>query len=210
MAPTLGTTVRVPRLVVVTDRHATAGRDLVEVIDRALDAGLPAVQLRDKDLSGAALFRLAERLRAATARAGALLFVNDRVDVARAVGADGVQLGAASLPVDVARTLLAPTALVGASVHELEEIAETTADFAVFGPIFDTPSKRGYGAPQGPARLREATSRTRVPVLAIGGIDGSNVEAVRAAGAYGVAVIRAILQATDPNATTRALLAAMH
>jgi thiamine-phosphate pyrophosphorylase len=210
MATTHSTTDRIPRLLLVTDRHATAGRDLVDVVARALDAGLPAVQLRDKDLPGSALFDLAERLRAATARMRALLFVNDRVDVARAVGADGVQLGAASLPVEAARALLASTALVGASVHTLEEVAETAADFAVFGPIFETPSKRPYGAPQGLDRLREAAACARAPVLAIGGIEASNVEAVRAAGAHGVAVVRAVLAAADPNAATRTLLAAMH
>jgi thiamine-phosphate pyrophosphorylase len=210
MATTHSTTARIPKLLLVTDRHATAGRDLVDVVERALDAGLPAVQLRDKDLPGGALFRVAERLRIATARTGALLFVNDRIDVARAVGADGVQLGAASLPVDAARALLGATALVGASVHTLDEVAETAADFVVFGPVFDTPSKRAFGPPQGTARLRAATTRAGVPVLAIGGVEPANVVAVRAAGAHGVAVIRAILVAPDPATATRTLIASMH
>src|SRR5687767_69696 len=111
MAATNSTDPRVPKLVLVTDRHATGGRDLVGVVEQALAAGLPAVQLRDKDLPGRALFALAERLRDATRRTGALLFVNDRVDVARAVGADGVQLGASTIPVDAARALLPPGAL---------------------------------------------------------------------------------------------------
>src|SRR5439155_26017354 len=89
---------RIPGLVLVTDRHASAGRDLVAVVAAALDAGLPAVQLRDKDLPGGPLFALAERLRAAAAQTGALLFVNDRLDVALAVGADGVHLGGGSVP----------------------------------------------------------------------------------------------------------------
>ena len=92
MTATHSTNPRIPKLFLVTDRTATGGRDLVAVVEQALAAGLPAVQLRDKDLPGRALFHLAERLRAATHRSGALLFVNDRVDVARAVGADGVQL----------------------------------------------------------------------------------------------------------------------
>jgi thiamine-phosphate pyrophosphorylase len=210
MATTHGTTARIPTVLLVTDRHATAGRDLVDVVARALDAGLPAVQLRDKDLPGRLLFHLAERLRDVTARAGALLFVNDRVDVACAVGADGVHLGAAALPVAVARSLLPAAALVGASVHALDEVAATSADFVVFGPVFDTPSKRAYGAPQGPDRLRDAVSRARVPVLAIGGVEPSNVDTVRAAGADGVAVVRAILAASDPGAATRTLLDVMH
>ena len=107
----------VPPLVLVTDRHATAGRDLVAVVCAALDGGVPAVQLREKDLPGGPLLALAERLRTATAARGALLLVNDRVDVAVAVGADGVQLGTGALPVVEARRLLPPGTLVGVSTH---------------------------------------------------------------------------------------------
>jgi thiamine-phosphate pyrophosphorylase len=210
MATTDSAIGRVPKLLLVTDRHATAGRDLATVVVRALDAGLPAVQLRDKDLPGRVLFALAERLRAATAATGALLFVNDRVDVARAVGADGVQLGTGALPVAVARTLLAPAALVGESAHGLDEVRASTADFVVFGPVYETPSKRGFGPPQGPSRLAAAAAVAPCPILAIGGIEASNVVAVRAAAAHGVAVVRAILAAPDPADATRTLLATMH
>src|SRR2546430_17085324 len=116
-----------PRLVLVTGRHGTA------VVEAALDAGLPAVQLRDKDLPGRPLLALAERLRAATARTGALLFVNDRIDVALAAGADGVQLGTGSVPVEVARRLLPPRALVGVSTHAPREAAPA-ADLSLVGP----------------------------------------------------------------------------
>lgn len=208
MAATDSTNPRVPTLLLVTDRHATGGRDLVGVVEQALAGGLPAVQLRDKDLPGRMLFALAERLRDLTRRAGALLFVNDRVDVARAVGADGVQLGASTLPVDVARGLLPAGALVGESTHGLDEIRASRADFVIFGPVYDTPSKRAYGPPQG-ERLRDAVGASRVPVLAIGGIGPSELGAVRDAGVHGVAVVRAILSAPDPAVATRALLA-MH
>jgi thiamine-phosphate pyrophosphorylase len=206
MPATPSTNARIPKLVLVTDRHATAGRDLLSVVEHALGAGLPAVQLRDKDLPGRALFHLAERLRDATRRAGALLFVNDRVDVARAVGADGVQLGAATLPVDTARALLPPDALVGESTHTLEEVRDTHADFVVFGPVFDTPSKHAYGPPQGD-RLGAAVATSRIALLAIGGIEPANVGTIWAAGVHGVAVIRAILAASDPAGATRSLLA---
>lgn len=192
----------------MTDRHATGGRALVGVVTRALDAGLPAVQLRDKDLPGRDLFALAERLREATRRAGALLFVNDRVDVACAVDADGVQVGAASLPVAVARALL-PSGAIGASTHTLAEVVGTTADFVVFGPVYDTPSKRAFGPPQGEARLREAVAAARVPLLAIGGVDPPAVARLRAAGAHGVAIVRAVLAAPDPGAATHAFLDAL-
>lgn len=195
----------VPRLLLVTDRHATGGRDLVDVVAAALDAGLPAVQLREKDLSARRLLALAERLRAVTARAGALLLVNDRVDVAVAAGADGVHLGGGSMPVDDARRLLPSGALIGVSTHAAAEVHRTTADYAVFGPVRATPSKAAFGPPQGIERLREATAVASVPVLAIGGIEPDDVPAMRVAGAFGVAVIRAILAASDPGAATRAL-----
>jgi len=188
-----------PRLVLITDRHGTA------VVEAALDAGLPAVQLRDKDLPGRPLLALAERLRAATARTGALLFVNDRVDVALAVGADGVQLGTGSMPADVARRLLPAGTLIGVSTHAPGE-ASAGADFALFGPVWATPSKTGA---QGEDRLREAVRAAAIPVLAIGGVTAERIAAARAAGAAGVAVIRAILAAPDPRTATRALLAAL-
>jgi len=199
----------VPNLVLVTDRNATAGRDLGDVVAAALDAGLPAVQLRDRDLPGRPLLALAERLRLLTARAGALLLVNDRVDVAVAAGADGVHLGGASMPVDVARRLLPPGALVGVSTHAVPEVAAATADFAFFGPVHATPSKAAFRPPQGVARLREAVAVARIPVLAIGGITRPHIPDLRAAGAAGVAVIRAILSADDPGSATRALLEAL-
>jgi thiamine-phosphate pyrophosphorylase len=201
--------VPVPRLVLVTDRRATAGRDLVDVVSAALEAGLPAVQLREKDLPGGPLLVLAERLRAVTARAGALFLVNDRVDVAIAAGADGVHLGGGSMPVADARALLPPGALVGVSTHAPEELI-TTADFVFFGPVHATPSKAAFGPPQGEARLAAAVRAARVPVVAIGGVTAANAVAARAAGAAGVAVIRAILEAPDPAAATRALLDATH
>jgi len=196
---------RIPALVLVTDRTATGDRDLVAVVETALAAGLPAVQLREKDLPGRPLLALAERLRAATARAGALLFVNDRVDVAIAVDADGVHLGAASMPAAAARVLVGAERLIGVSTHTPGEAAPD-ADFAFFGPVWETPSKSGA---QGTARLAEAVRTASVPVLAIGGVTAARVADARAAGAAGVAVIRAILAAPDPSAATRAILAAL-
>jgi thiamine-phosphate pyrophosphorylase len=197
-----------PQLVLVTDRHATRGRDLLAVVEAALDAGLPAVQLRDKDLSGRTLWALAERLRLATRRTGAAFFVNDRVDIALAVGADGVHLGHASLPVAVARTLVGPAVGIGVSTHAPADVARAAAnggDFVVFGPVFATPGK----TPVGPDALGAAIRAAPIPVLAIGGIGLGEVPAIRAAGAHGAAVIRAILAADDPAAATRALLAAL-
>ena len=188
----------------VTDRRATGDRDLVAVVDAALDAGLPAVQLREKDLPGHPLLALAEELRAATTRAGALLFVNDRIDVAIAVGADGVHLGGGSVPVTVARGLVGPDALIGVSTHAPGE-APAGADFAFFGPVWETPGKTAVGT----ERLAEAVRAAPLPVLAIGGVTPARMAAVRAAGAAGVAVLRAILAAPDVARATRELLAAL-
>jgi thiamine-phosphate pyrophosphorylase len=199
----------VPRLVLVTDRHATAGRPLRDVVAAALDGGLPAVQLREKDLGGGALYALAEQLREVTARARALLLVNDRVDVALAVGADGVHLGGGAMPADVARGLMPPGALIGVSTHAPGEAAATAADFLHFGPVYRTPSKMAFGPPQGEARLRQAVEASPIPVLAVGGITVREARAVRDTGAAGAAVIRAILSADDPAAATRGLLDAL-
>lgn len=197
----------IPKLVLVTDRHATGGRELIEVVQAALDAGLPAVQLRDKDLSGGALFTLAERLRSATASSGALLLVNGRVDVAVAVGADGVQLGTGALAVAEARRLLPSGTLVGVSTHSAAEVVDAAAagaDFVLFGAVFGTPGKKALG----PEALTTAVRAASLPVLAIGGVTAAEIPALRRSGAAGVAVIRAILAAHDPGAATRTLLEA--
>jgi thiamine-phosphate pyrophosphorylase len=195
----------------VTDRRATAGRPLIEVVERCLAAGLPAVQLREKDLAAGELLDLARALRGATARHGARLLVNDRVDVALAVAADGVQLPEAGLPPAVGRGLIGPDRLLGVSTHSPEAVGaagEAGADFVLFGPVYDTPSKRAFGEPRGPGSLAVACRGARVPVLAIGGVTAARVPELAGAGAAGVAVIRALLEAGDPAAATRELLAA--
>jgi thiamine-phosphate pyrophosphorylase len=204
----------VPLLYVVTDRHATAGRPLVDVVRAAL-AGLPAedrggvaISLRDKDLDVRALVALARELGAVTRAAGARLFVNDRLDVALAVGADGVDLGGRSLtPADVAR--VAPTLAVAVSTHDRAEVEAAAragnVRFAVFGPVWDTPSKRALGTPVGLEALR-AASVLGLPLLALGGVTAERAAGAWAAGAAGVACIRAVLEAVDPGAAARALM----
>lgn len=202
-----------PRLYIVTDRTATGGRPLVEVVARALegitdsglDPGEVAVQLREKDLEGRALTELARALRAVTARAGVRLFVNDRLDVALAVDADGVHLGGGSLPPAEARAL-APALAIGVSAHGASDVraAAGAATFAVFGPIRDTPSKRRYGPPLGLTALG-AAAQAGLPLLAIGGLDAGDVPAAIAAGARGIACIRPVMAATDPTAAVRGL-----
>jgi thiamine-phosphate pyrophosphorylase len=196
----------------VTDRHQTGGRDLLEVVGQALRAGVRAVQLREKDLTTRDLYHLAGKLVAMTRAAGAALLINDRVDVAMALSADGVHLARRSLPPKEARELLGPARLIGISCHSLAEVREAVdggADFVVLGPIFETPSKTPYGAPLTTALLQQARAATTLPVLAIGGINPARVPEVMAAGADGVAVISAVMAALDPGAAASELLAAV-
>ncbi len=200
------------RLCLVTDRAQTRGRDLVTVVAECLAAGLPAVQLREKDLPAVELARLGRELRALTRRHAAVLVVNDRADVALAVEADGVQRTSASLPVTDLRAIADKRFRVGASVHSLEEAvaaAASGADWVVFGPVYETPSKRAYGPPQGLARLAAVARAVETPVIAIGGITPERVGEVRRAGARGVAVISAILAADSPADATRRFLDAV-
>jgi len=199
-------------LYLVTDRTQTGGRDLLGVVDRALAGGVRGVQLREKDLATLDLYRLAEKLLARTRAAGAALLINDRVDVALALDADGVHLTRRSLPPAEARTLLGPSKLVGISCHSLPDLLEAVAggvDFVVLGPIFETPSKRPYGPPLGSGALREARALTTLPLVAIGGITPAQVPEVAAAGADGVAVVSAVMAAPDPAAAAADLLAAV-
>ena len=196
----------------VTDRHQTGGRDLLEVVGQALRAGVRAVQLREKDLTTRDLYHLAGKLLAVTREAGAALLINDRVDVAMALPADGVHLTRRSLPPKEARELLGPARLIGISCHSLAEVREAVdggADFVVLGPIFETPSKIPYGAPLTTALLQQARAATTLPVLAIGGINPARVPEVMAAGADGVAVISAVMAAADFGAAASELLAAV-
>jgi len=138
------------------------------------------------------------------------MVVNDRVDVALAAAADGVQLPADGLPVAAARTLLGAGRAIGCSVHGEEELARAAgADFILFGPIYDTPAKRVFGPPQGLDRLAACARRATLPVVAVGGIVPERVAEVLRAGAVGVAVIGAILDAADPAAVVRSFRAAL-
>ncbi len=198
-------------LYLVTDRSASA-RPLAVVVEECLGAGLRAVQLREKDLDVRDLLATAGALRESTRRHGARLVVNDRADVAMAVGADGVQRTHASLPTEALRRITPPGFLVGVSVHSLAQAREAEsegADFLVFGPVYDTPSKRQYGAPQGLAALENVAAAVARPVLAVGGITPERVAEVCAAGAAGVAVISAILAADRPGERTKAFLDAL-
>jgi thiamine-phosphate pyrophosphorylase len=196
-------------LYLVTDRKQTGGRDLLWVLEEALEGGAGAVQLREKDLSGRELFDLAEKTCRLCERYGAQLFINDRIDVALAVGAAGVQLGRLSMPIDVARALLGPSKWIGYSAHSLDEALAAQsggADFILFGPVYFTPSKAGYGAPQGVDALKKIVEISSAPVYAIGGVKPANVDELRGVGVRGVALISAIIGAAQPKQETESIL----
>jgi thiamine-phosphate pyrophosphorylase len=189
-------------LYLITDRRQVhGGKGLVEAVGRALDGGVRAVQLREKDLTAAELYPLARELRELTRSFEARLLINDRVDLALAVEADGVHLGGHSLPVSVVRRLLGPDKLLGVSTHRCEEIlasARAGADFVTFGPVWYTPSKAAFGEPAGLEKLRQACAASPLPVFALGGVTAERIPEVLAAGAAGAGVISALLSDSDP------------
>ena len=199
-------------LYLVTDRKTTGGRELTWVLEQALEGGVRAVQLREKDLGGRELLELARGVKRLCDRYGAELFVNDRVDVALASDAAGVHLAANSLPAKVARELLGPDRKIGASTHSVEEAraaAEAGADFVLFGPVYPTASKLALGDPQGAAALKTVTDAASVPVFAIGGIKLEHIPELKAHGISRIALISAISEAPDPAAAARDMLAAL-
>ena len=196
-------------LYLITDRHQTAGRPLATVVEQALQGGVRAVQLREKDLASRDLYALAVQLRHITNLYQARLIINDRLDIAKASNADGVHLGAGSLPVAEARRLLGPGHAIGYSAHSLQEarLAEKDgASFITMGPVFHTPSKAAYGAPLGLQLFREACVALDIPVYALGGINLLNCTKPMAAGAHGIALISGIIAAPDPLSTAKCLL----
>lgn len=195
-----------PLLCLVTDRRRCVGRPLEEVVDAAVSGGVDIVQLREKDMAQGPLLELARRLRSVTAYR-ASLFVNDRIDVALAAGADGVQLAENSIPVETARRIVGDALLIGRSVHGIGTALDASragADMLVFGTVFATASHPRQ-RPSGVGPLTELSRHGTVPVLGIGGITPGNVGEVVEAGASGAAVITAITESPDPKEAARAL-----
>jgi thiamine-phosphate pyrophosphorylase len=200
------------RLLVVTDRHQTKGRSLVPLLQRVLAVGIPAIQLRERDLSVRELVALAREVQAVTASRKSQLLINDRIDVALALEGVGVHLRSNSLPLPVARKMLGPQRLLGMSVHAVEEAMQAEAqgaDYLVLGPIYETPSKQMFGPPLGLHTLEKACTLVRIPIIGIGGVTAARAREMRHAGAFGAAVITAILGADDVESATRELLDAV-
>lgn len=199
-------------LYLITDRKLTHSRDLVWVLERALDGGVKAIQLREKDLNSKELFYLAERVARLCEGYQAQLFINDRVDVVLAVDAAGVHLSETAIPVPDARSLLGGQRSIGVSAHSLDgarRAEQDGADFIVFGPVYFTPSKADFGAPQGIKALQNIVENISLAVYAIGGIKADNLLEAKSVGSRGVALISAIMSAEDPALAAKQILAGL-
>ncbi|HHW55256.1 MAG: thiamine phosphate synthase [bacterium] len=197
---------------VIGGRELSRGRPQGEVIEAALAGGATAVQLREKDLAGRELLALAREYRELTRKYSALFIVNDRVDIALAVEADGVHLGQEDLPAPVARRLLGPEKIIGISVDNVEEALQAQAagaDYVGLGPFFPTASKTDTGKPVTLDTLRAVKAAISIPVVAIGGITAERAGDIIAAGADGVAVISAVVGAPDVKLAAQQLAAAV-
>jgi thiamine-phosphate pyrophosphorylase len=197
------------RLHVITDTTIQRRFGHVELAELAVAGGAEVIQFRDKSLASGALIETAKAVRL-VCRAGRVpLVINDRVDIALAVDADGVHLGQRDLPVSVARQILGPTRLIGASASTTEEAVQAErdgADYVGFGHIYPTPSKDKSDPPKGSGPLREACDEVSIPIIAIGGIDVGNLGLVLETGASGVAVISAVCAADDPRSAVTDLM----
>jgi thiamine-phosphate pyrophosphorylase len=196
----------------IVDVAALAGRSAAEVVTALAAAGATLIQIRAKAAGDAELLRVARGAVEAAHRQGARLIVNDRPDVAVLAGADGVHLGQDDLDPVLARRVLPKGSLVGVSTHDPGQVAraaDAPVDYVAVGPVFPTSSKERPEPVVGLDLIRLARSRTRLPLVAIGGVHAGNAAAVRDAGADGIAVIAALLQASDPAEAFRALRAAL-
>ena len=178
-------------------------------LESVLEAGATVIQLREKDLPVRELLDMAVWMRELTKGYGAKLIINDRVDVALSVKADGVHLGRNSIPAYAVRKISGDKLMIGVSTHSIEEALEAErdgADFITLGPIYPTPSKMKYGNPLGPDIIRKVKTVISIPVFAIGGITLDRVKEAREAGADGIAVVSAILKAENIRETTEDFL----
>lgn len=192
---------------VLTD--ARGGRDALAVVAAAVAAGAPVVQVRAKDCTDRVLYEFARRVVEICSAAGAACIVNDRVDVALAVGAAGTHLGAEDLPIAAVRRIAGPGHLIGGTARDPARAAALVtagADYLGVGPAYPTTTKAGLPAPLGPAGVAAVARAVDIPVIAIGGVTADRVPELLAAGVRGVAVVTAISESGDPAAATRTLL----
>ena len=203
--------VRAAPVYLVTEESLSDGRTTEAVVDAALEAGVRVVQVREKGGHVRRALAIGEAVRRLTAAAGAMLIVNDRVDLALAIGADGVHVGQDDLPLAVVRTMVGPDAVIGLSITASDQLDADDAracDYLGVGSIYPTGSK-GDAALTGLSLLGQARASSSLPIVAIGGISVANAAEVVAAGADSVAVISAISGAQDPGGAARQLAEAV-
>lgn len=198
------------RLIALTDAALQPWAQVEAAALLALSAGLPALMLREKTLSDEELLPIARRLREATTKAGALLILNRRLELARQIRPDAIHLGASGPTIEAVRAEFGSAVLIGYSAHAHDEALAAFArgaDYVFYSPLFDTPSKRGILPPLGLKKLAALTREAPGPVIALGGLNEERVAPARQAGAHGIALLRGILAQPDPAETTRRYLA---
>jgi len=195
-------------LYLVTDRGLCGPKDLIDVILKALQGGVACVQLREKEVSTRFFVEEAQKIKALMAPFKAPLIINDRIDVALAVGADGVHIGQADMPYAVARKLMGKRAIIGLSVETWEDVESAQAldvDYLGVSPVFETPTKTDTKGSWGLEGLSKIKAYSRHPLVAIGGLNASNAADAVRAGADCIAVVSAICSASDPLEAAREL-----
>lgn len=196
-------------LYVITDEQLSPGRTHFDIARSAIEGGARIIQIRDKTAKDRHFYEAALAIRKLTAEAGALLLVNDRVHIAAAVEADGVNVGQTDMPVSAVRELLGPKSIIGLSCDSIEQAAEAQglgADYVGFGPVFSTSTKLDAGPVSGLETLKQVCAGVAIPVVAIGGIGAVNIAEIAAAGAASAAVVSAIVCADDMKQATTELI----
>ena len=199
-------------LYLILDPSIAGARSLTDIVKTALDTKVRLFQFRMKTPETRTFYQTAEALCPLVQQGGGIFIVNDRCDVAMTVRADGVHLGQDDLPLADARAILGPDKLIGISTHNLNQAIQAEsggADYIGFGPIFPTTTKENPDPVVGIAGLREVRAQVRIPIVAIGGITAKNVADVRAAGADCIAVVSAVLAASDPSKAIAELMKAI-
>ena len=189
-------------LYLVTDMGLARGRSTVEVVKAAVSGGVTCIQLREKDCSTLEFIEQARAIKNFLEEREVPLIINDRLDVALAVGADGVHLGQSDMPLEMARKIAGPSMLIGISAESVQDAVEAEnggADYLGVSPIYATPTKTDTAPPLGIQGLREIKNRVKIPLVGIGGLNNSNAAEVIRNGADGVAVVSAIVAAEDPE-----------
>jgi len=195
-------------LYVITDQRISHGKSHLEVAEAAIVGGATVIQFRDKEMEDAEAIEICQKIHKLTKKKGVPFIVNDRIEVAKVIGADGVHLGQEDLPLGFARKVLGKDKIIGVSIKTVKQAlkaVEEGADYLGVGSIYPTATKSDAGEALGITRLKEIKKSVNIPIVAIGGINENNLEEVLWAGADGVAVISAVVTAPDITEACRKL-----